>query len=44
MVMNNHISYREDKSILFIAILIITSLLTLAFWLITYIRLKEKEV
>lgn len=43
MVMVNH-SYRNDKSDVLTIILLITILLTLVFWIIAYIRLKEKEV
>lgn len=43
MVMVNH-SYRNDKSDMLIIFLLITILLTLVFWTIAYVRLKEKEV
>lgn len=43
MVMINH-SYRNDKSDVLTIFLLITILLTVVFWTIAYVRLKEKEV
>ncbi|RNL49673.1 hypothetical protein [Pedobacter jejuensis] len=44
MVNISHRSAHNDRDLAFLMILLVTSALTLIFWTIAYIRLKEKEV
>ncbi|MGN8056852.1 hypothetical protein ACTJKN_11295 [Pedobacter sp. 22163] len=43
-VANHHNFRKEDKDWVLLTILLVTSIITLIIWTITYIRLKEKEV
>jgi len=43
-VANHHHFRKEDKDWVLLTILLVTSIITLIIWTITYIRLKEKEV
>jgi hypothetical protein len=43
-VANHHNFRKEDRDWILLIVLLVTSIITLIIWTITYIRLKEKEV